>query len=234
LAPEPDTEGGTIMNELNDFDERVKSKFAEHQERLKSHNHALATRMQKIDEKFQRYTAEADRLTQSVLRPRMERLAAHFENAFVLEPDEAGRHHSVCVFKHTERYPATARLEIGFGRDRDNDNLEVHYRVQILPIFFDFPKEDCAHIPLEPLDEEKVVQCIEQKIGDFLDSYLKIEFVEQYQSNNLVADPVCGMFVNKYHAPAQMDHEGTTYYFCVDECRKKFAADPGAYMGGKK
>ena len=222
------------MSEMNEFDERIKKKFAEHQEKVKGRNHAFAQQMQKIDEKFQRYSAEADRLTQTVLRPRMERLAAHFDNASVLDQDDAGRHQCVCVFKHTERFPATARLEVGFGRDRDNDTLEVHYRVQILPIFFDFVKEDCARFPLDPLDEKKVIECIERKISDFLDTYFKVEFVEQYQSNNLVADPVCGMSVNKYHAPAQFDFEGTTYYFCVEACRQKFAADPRAYLAGKK
>jgi YHS domain-containing protein len=222
------------MSEMSEFERRLNDKLAQHREKVKRHNHAFAERMQRIDERLQRYTAQADRLTQLVLRPRMEKLAAHFENASVLASDEVGRHQSICVFKHTERFPGTARLEIGFGHDRDNDNLEIHYRVQILPIFFDFPKEDCASFRLDQLDQEKVIQCIERKIDDFLDTYFQMEFVEQYQANNLVADPVCGMFVNKYHAPAQMDYEGMRYYFCVEECRRKFAADPRAFLTGKK
>jgi len=78
------------MSEMKEFDERIKKKFAEHQEKVKGRNHAFAQQMQKIDEKFQRYSAEADRLTQTVLRPRMERLAAHFDNASVRDQDDAG------------------------------------------------------------------------------------------------------------------------------------------------
>ena len=39
-------------------------------------------------------------------------------------------------------------------------------------------------------------------------------------------DPVCGMQVEKEHAPAQVRHGGTTYWFCSDHCKARFVADP--------
>jgi YHS domain-containing protein len=222
------------MSELNELEQRIKEKFGEHQANLKRRNHSMAESMKRVDERFERCTTLADELVHSVLRPRMKKLAEFFPNAKVEESEQVGSHQSVCRFTHSERFPATARLEIGFGADRDNANFEIHYCLQILPIFFDFPKEDSTRIPLDQVNADKVGKWIEQKIGDFLDSYLKIETVEQYQSNNLATDPVCGMAVNRYHAPAQMDHEGMTYYFCVEDCRRKFAADPRAYLAGKK
>lgn len=46
-------------------------------------------------------------------------------------------------------------------------------------------------------------------------------------------DPVCGMTVNPQKAAATYDYEGTTYYFCCQHCRAKFADDPGAYVSGR-
>jgi Cu+-exporting ATPase len=44
-------------------------------------------------------------------------------------------------------------------------------------------------------------------------------------------DPVCGMKVeNPLSAPSLL-HAGRTYHFCSDNCRAKFAVDPGAYLG---
>ncbi|MGB5950209.1 MAG: heavy metal translocating P-type ATPase [Parvibaculum sp.] len=45
-----------------------------------------------------------------------------------------------------------------------------------------------------------------------------------------VKDPVCGMTVDPASAKFSASHEGETYYFCSDGCRKKFIADPVKYL----
>lgn len=41
-----------------------------------------------------------------------------------------------------------------------------------------------------------------------------------------VKDPVCGMEIDRSLAEARVDHEGKTYYFCSEECKKIFKDDP--------
>jgi Cu+-exporting ATPase len=43
-------------------------------------------------------------------------------------------------------------------------------------------------------------------------------------------DPVCGMSVTIAGAQHSFAHDGTTYYFCCNGCRSKFAADPQKYL----
>jgi len=48
-------------------------------------------------------------------------------------------------------------------------------------------------------------------------------------------DPVCGMDVDPVKAKAagrSSQYQGTTYYFCADQCKRKFDADPAQYAGG--
>lgn len=48
-----------------------------------------------------------------------------------------------------------------------------------------------------------------------------------------VKDLVCGMDVNPTEAAAagrKLEHDGKAYYFCSDDCRAKFAANPKAYV----
>ena len=45
-------------------------------------------------------------------------------------------------------------------------------------------------------------------------------------------DPVCGMTVDPATAPAKVEHEGRTYYFCNPSCARKFEADPRRYLHG--
>ena len=48
-----------------------------------------------------------------------------------------------------------------------------------------------------------------------------------------VKDPVCGMAVEEKAAVAaglKSDYKGKTYYFCSDDCKKKFDKEPGKYI----
>ncbi len=44
-------------------------------------------------------------------------------------------------------------------------------------------------------------------------------------------DPVCGMSVDPATAAANVEHDGTTYYFCSTGCATAFTADPDKYAG---
>jgi YHS domain-containing protein len=45
-------------------------------------------------------------------------------------------------------------------------------------------------------------------------------------------DVVCGMQVEKAHAPARTSHGGMTFYFCSDRCRHRFDTNPAKFAGG--
>src|SRR3954453_17723224 len=47
-------------------------------------------------------------------------------------------------------------------------------------------------------------------------------------------DPVCGMTVGKDSTAGSFAYRGTTYYFCSEHCRKKFAADPERHPPGAR
>jgi YHS domain-containing protein len=222
------------MNAMENLDQRIKGKLAQHRGEIEKHKNHLGQQMVQVEARHQQFTALADRLVQEIVRPRLEKLVGYFDNAAMQSAEESGRHQGVCLFKHTDRFPARARLEISLCHDKQAENLLLSYCLEILPIFFDFPRQDELALPLKTVDDAKVAAWIEEKIVAFLDAYLRLETHPSYQSDNMATDLVCGMPVNKLHAAAQMVHHGVTYYFCVEDCRKKFAEDPERYIIGKK
>jgi YHS domain-containing protein len=42
-------------------------------------------------------------------------------------------------------------------------------------------------------------------------------------------DPVCGMQVDDQRATAKSQFQGQNYYFCSDECKRKFDQQPQQY-----
>jgi YHS domain-containing protein len=71
---------------------------------------------------------------------------------------------------------------------------------------------------------------VDDGICDFLDTYLRIEQGDGYTQESAITDPVCGMQIVKPLAAARTEYQGKTYYFCVEECRRKFEADPERYI----
>ncbi len=44
-------------------------------------------------------------------------------------------------------------------------------------------------------------------------------------------DPICGMQVDDQKAAGQSEHQGQTYYFCSQGCKRKFDENPEQYVG---
>src|SRR6516165_1949626 len=123
------------MTDVKKLDEQIAQKLAAHKEECANRHNQLAEYMHAIEERYERFTPLADRLVREIIRPRVERLAAHFDNAMLQSEEQAGRHQCVCTFAHTARFPATAKLELGITRDRNVENVWVQCNMSILPLF---------------------------------------------------------------------------------------------------
>jgi YHS domain-containing protein len=217
------------MGDLNNLERKIKEKLSLSEERQRLQQDHFRQLMAEAEARHERYTALADRLMQEVIRPRMEKLKTLFDNARMSEV-RCSRHTCCLQFEHTTRFPATARVEIGVTRDGEIKRVTLQYELEILPVFFPLEARDEMTMLLDGLDEAKATAWVEAKLVQFVDSYLHLETSNHHQEGNLVTDPVCGMTVNKAFAPAQMTYRGQTYYFCVPECRARFAENPERYL----
>ena len=46
----------------------------------------------------------------------------------------------------------------------------------------------------------------------------------------MARDHVCDRMADPATAPARSNYAGDTYYFCSEECKRKFDADPERYV----
>jgi YHS domain-containing protein len=217
------------MSDLNKLEQWIKDKLAVTEQRRRLKENHLQKLMVDFEQGHQQFVAAADRLVETVLGPALRKLTDCFGNA-ELECDSNGRHHCVCTFHHSDRFPAHVKLELAVSRDGQCETLLLLYDVEILPVFFQFQHEDRLGMPLGSVSDEQAAAWVEKKIVEFVETYLRLETVDQYHTENMVLDPVCGMRINKTHAPAKMEYNGQKYYFCLEECRRKFAAQPSQYL----
>ncbi len=50
----------------------------------------------------------------------------------------------------------------------------------------------------------------------------------------MARDPVCGMEVEDTEGAFRVVHEGRTYLFCSESCRKRFEESPQDFTGGSR
>jgi YHS domain-containing protein len=223
---------GVIMAALDELDKQIRQRIAASEERRHKDHEYLTHGMAELEERLRRYNQVANHLVKELIRPRLGKLAGYFENAWV-SIEQHGGHGCVCEFAKTPRFPATATLAFEVTRDGQAHTVEIDYNVSIIPAFSPVPRPDRLTVPLEGLNDEKVAAWVEEKILAFVDAYLRLETAEEYQAANTVIDPVCGMSLNKSRAPASMEYGGAIYYFCVEECRRRFAENPERYLSGR-
>ena len=221
------------MNDLPEWQRKVEEKLAAVEERQRTLRDRVGRWLAEAERRWQTFGVLADRLVQTIIRPRLERLAGYFENAHLLAPDEAPRYRCVCHFRHTDRFPATTTLSLAVSSSTEVEDLTASYELQILPLFFRFEGRSEVAFPLDAVEEAQLTGWVEERMVAFVDTYLRLEGLEPYHRENLVTDPVSGLRFSKGLAAAQMQHQNQTYYFFLKACQEKFAADPQRYLEGR-
>jgi YHS domain-containing protein len=218
------------MDDLNELEAQIRQRVAAAQTRRQRAQQRVTHAMTEHDRRLNQFKAVAKRLLHKVIFPRLKVLEGLFSNARLTLGGERTVHRCECAFDRTPEYPATTKLSITVLPDDAIKSAVIHYKLEILPVYFEFDHEDEFVFSLDELKEQSVATWLDAKLLAFTDTYLKLQLVPQYQEENIVVDPVCGMRINKTAATASMEHDGKAYYFCVDECQQKFIQDPMRYL----
>lgn len=211
------------MSRLEEFEKRLAAELARGE--LPSHAPAdVGQQMTEINRRHARFQQTSERLRAEVICPRIEGLAAHFENAKLLEPRDPL--HCTCWFGYSLRCPANLRLDLGLSHDEQIQELVVSYELQIVPVFIKYDRYDRFLVPLEDAQNDTVAQWVEDKLIEFVHTYQRLERTDRDQAEVLVTDPVCSMRLLRSDAAGTHEYRGHPYYFCSAGCRTRFADDP--------
>jgi Cu+-exporting ATPase len=176
------------------------------------------------------YEIAERRVMDSVICPRIKKVAEFFPNAKLSPATGTLNSHLLCQFDKVPDFPATTSLRFAISPDADVRNAILTYDLEILPIYFQFQGHDQLVMPLGEIDDRCVGQWVESKLLGFMDAYVRLQTLDQYQIENRVTDPVCGMQINRAAAVGDVEYDGRRYYFCHDECRQRFVADPQSFL----
>lgn len=208
------------MERINSLAERILNRIEQHQHNLADKQQQLDGRMKELLEQRERLATVAKSKIETIILPRLEELARQFDNAKVEILHTDADYNCVCEFTHTSRFPATVRLDIAL-LPGENESFTARYDLNILPVLMEYKRNVEANFPFEDNDEA-LAGWVEDRILDFIDTYLLLETHPLYQKDNTVLDIVCGMRIPSISATSSVERHGRIFFFCSEHCKDAF------------
>jgi YHS domain-containing protein len=168
----------------------------------------------------------ATSLLPAVIQPRLAALAEQFPSARLL----TNGHRSWCWFASSDRFPITAKIEFTLEHDESLEHLFVRYDACLMPVFVRFQPHDKLTVPLDRIETQQIAAWIEERIFEFLQTYLGHDRGGDDLDEDLLTDPVCGMRLRRSDVRGQAEYRGHAYAFCSTECKEKFEAQPQDFV----
>lgn len=202
-----------IDKEFQALDERVKKFQSEQIEEF----HARQKRL----EHFEQLCHQLPK----VWKPRLETLALRFGSQVKVEPHITPTRREATFAFQSEL--ARVRLKFSVSTDPEVRQFILGYDLEVIPLYIKFEPHQELAIPLDEVTSEATGQWLDDRIVDFVRTYLMLHECEYYFRDHLVEDPVAKVRFPRYAAGATLEHEGEPYYFLAEETRREFAAQHG-------
>lgn len=215
---------------IEDLKQRINELVSAADRRLKDQMRQTADEAEAQQKRFRLFNELASGVLKDEIGVRLNHLAGYFPHTNIDFVDVVGKYSAICRFRHTARFPASVDLRFSCAHDDCVEQLLCSYDLELLPVFIKYEKHDEIATPIESLERSFLSKWLDEKIVKFLETYLQLEFIDQYQQENHVTDPVSQARLNRVYAAAETNYKGKTYYFLSDQNRKFFEASPEQFV----
>lgn len=208
------------MSDTSSLAGRIDAQFANAQHQIAEFQKSAEQEYLAREQRYQQQYLPAVARLVELIKPRLQVLADKFKDQVHVAPLVTAHQRQV-----TYRFDARiARIELSFrvSHDADVRSLVFDQELEVLPILMKFDKHSQLTVPLDNIDDARVLQWVDDRLVAFVQTFLEIHQNRYYQKDILVTDPVAGVEMPKFAAKCSLESGGKTYYFVSDETRREF------------
>jgi YHS domain-containing protein len=193
--------------------QRIDAEFSAAEKRLGKFRTQQVQEYQNRQERLEQFERIVDEL-RNVWEPRLDALAEKFGDRVDVHPTiEPGRRSATFEF-HTDL--ASVKLRLSVAPDAEVRKLVFTYDVEILPILMKFDSHMEMEQPLDGVNRDKLAEWLDDRIVDFVRTYLALHENHYYLQDHMVEDPIAKVRFPKFAAAANREQNGKTFFF-IDE-----------------
>jgi len=223
---------GVIVNNLKNLLDRINAEAAITEERIKRRHQERVDTFERRRQRHQELFLPAWNRLKKVWLPRLRLLEGKIralaknlgESVRVIpeiRPNEDAPHSGEMSFV-CESSLARIQVKFGFFHDTEVRNLVMDYALVIIPVFLKFEPHSRQEQTVESFDADVAAQWLDDRIVDFVRTYLAIHENSTYTADHLVEDPIAHVRFSKHVAKNTLHKEGITYYFISPETKRAF------------
>jgi YHS domain-containing protein len=117
---------------------------------------------------------------------------------------------------------AHVQLRLSATTDEEVRQVILNYDLDIRPILMKYDRHTELALPLDAVDDEKIAQWIDDRLVQFVQTYLSLHENQYYLKEHMVEDPVAHVRFPKFAAGAKLESGGKTHYFVGEETLRAF------------
>jgi YHS domain-containing protein len=207
------------MADISKLLARIDGEFAAGEQKVKNFQAEQIQAYEDRQKRLKVFEQVCEKL-RDIWRPRMEALAQRFGERVKVIPEITGELRQA-TFKFDSNL---AHIDLRFRASTDQEvrKLVLDYELQILPILMKFVPHVQAEFPLEAIDQAAVGQWFDDRIVDFVRTYLSLHQNEYYLKDHMVVDPVAQVRFPRYAAASVLEWQGKKHYFISEKTRQEF------------
>lgn len=203
----------------NDLSDRIDAEFARHENWIQQFRGERLAEYEGRRERLALFEPLCERLRR-IARPRIEMLARRFGERVQITPTLTPTRRAM-TFAFGSKL-ASITLTFSASADADVRRLVLASDLRIIPILMKFEPHAEIDFPIEDVDDEALGRWIDDRLVDFVRTYLSLHESEYYLKDQMVVDPVSGTRFPKDAAAATLERAGVTYHFICEETRREF------------
>jgi YHS domain-containing protein len=213
------------MADISTLLNRIDAEFSTLQDRIKRAQVEHVQGHQARQKRLVDFEKHLDELRE-VWKPRLDALIKRFGDRVKVTPQLTTSSRAATLAFQSEL--ARIQLRLSASTDREVRKLVLDYQLEILPILMKFDSHRQAEWPLEAIDKEAVAKWVDDRIVDFVKTYLSLHENQYYLKDHMVEDPVAGIRFPKFAAATELEWGGKKYYFIGEDTRRAFEAEHGS------
>ncbi len=212
------------MPEVMSLSSRIDGEFAAAEKKVKE---IQTERLQEYRER-QKRLQQLDKVFQEMAKawkPQLEMLLQKFGDRVQVTPRLTPSTREATFEFQSKR--GRVRLRFSASPDREVRKVILSYDLEILPVVFRYEPHAELEFPLDAIDEAAAARWIDDRIVEFVRTYLSMGEHEFYAKERMVEDPVAHVQFPDFAAGATLEWQGKKYYFIGEETRQEFARQNG-------
>jgi YHS domain-containing protein len=208
-----------MMSDISNLASQIDAEFATVAEKTKKFQveqmHEHKERQKRLE-----HLAKAFEELRDVWRPRLEFLVKKFGDRVQTTPRLVpSAREATFEFKSNL---AKVTLKFSAHTDRDVKKVILSYNLDIIPILMRFAPHAEIEFPLGQVDKAAVAKWMDERLVEFVRTYLSLGDNEWYLKDQMVEDPIAKVRFPKQAAATSLDWQGKTYYFLGADTRREF------------